>query len=60
MDFAIPADYREKLKENEIIDKFMDVARKQKNADSYTNVISALGTVPKDWNNDRRNWKSEE
>ena len=50
MDFAVPADHRVKLKENEKIDKYLDLARELKklwNMKVKPIVVGALGTVPK-------------
>ena len=52
MDFAVPADHRVKLKENEKMDKYLDLARELKKLwNMKVKVISivfgALGTVPK-------------
>ena len=45
MEFAIPADHREKLKENEKKDKYLDLARELKK--TVEHVIGALRTVTK-------------
>ena len=52
VDFAVPADYRVKLKENEKKDKYLDLARELKkrwniNVTFITTVIGTLGTVSK-------------
>ena len=52
MDFAVPADYRVKLKENEIKDMFLDIARELKKLWNMTVtimpvVIGVFGTVIK-------------
>ena len=51
MDFAVPADHRVKLKENEKMDKYQDLARELKKLwNIRVKVIpivdGALGTVP--------------
>ena len=51
MDFAVPADHRVKMKENEIMDKYLDLARELKKLwNMKVKVIpivdGALGTVP--------------
>ena len=65
MDFAVPADHRVKLKENENMDKYLDLARKLKRlwnmrVKVIPIVVGALGTVTKSLEKDLRNWKSEE
>ena len=62
MDFAVPADHRVKLKESEKRNKYLDLTRELKNpwnkkVTIIPIVISALGTVPKDWYKDWRTWK---
>ena len=52
VDFAVQADYREKLKESEKMDKYLDLARKLKKlwnmkVTVISIVIGALGTVTK-------------
>ena len=52
MDFAVPADHRVKLKENEVINKYLDLARELKKQCNMKVtvipiVIGALGTVSK-------------
>ena len=52
MEFAVPADHRIKLKENEKTDKYRDLARVLKKMWSMkvtfiSNVIGAFGTVTK-------------
>ena len=51
VDFAIPADHREKLRESKQRDKYLDLARLKKlwnmNVTVITIVISSLGTVTK-------------
>ena len=49
MDFAVSADHREKLKESEKRDKYLDLVRELKNvkATFIPIVIGALGTVTK-------------
>ena len=52
MDFAVPADHRVKLKENEKIDKYLDLDRELKKlwnmkVKVIPTVVGALGTVPK-------------
>ena len=52
MDFAVPADYRVKIKESQKRDKYLDLARelrKQRNVRMTVIpiVVGALGTVPK-------------
>ena len=52
MDFAIPAYHRAKLKESEMKDKYLDLAREQKKlwntkVTVIPIVIGALGTVTK-------------
>ena len=52
MDFAVPADHKEKLKERENKDKYLDLARELKKLWNMKVVvipivISALGTVTK-------------
>ena len=52
VDFAVPADHRVKLKENEKIDKYLDLARELKKlwnmkVKVIPIVVGALGTVPK-------------
>ena len=56
MDFAVPANHREKQKESEKRDKYLDFAREQKKKNSMEHesdvipiVIGALGTVNKGW-----------
>ena len=51
MDFAVPADHRVKLKENEKINKYLDLARELKKlwnmrVKVIPIVVGALGTVP--------------
>ena len=51
MDFAVPADHRVKLKENEKMDKYLDLARELKmlwnmRVKVIPIVVGALGTVP--------------
>ena len=51
MDFAVPADHRVKLKENEKMDKYLDLARELKKlwnmiVKVIPIVVGALGTVP--------------
>ena len=51
VDFAVPADHRVKLKENEKIDKYLDLARELKKLwnmrmKGIPIVVGALGTVP--------------
>ena len=53
MDFAVATDNRKKIKENQKIDKYLDLASKLKKlwnlrVTVIPTVISALGTVPKD------------
>ena len=60
VDFAIPADHRIKIKENEKRDKFFDLGREVKKLWSMKLtvipiVIGALGTIPKDL---VRGWKT--
>ena len=47
MDFAVPADHRVKLKENEKKDKFLDLVEELKNmkVTFIPIIIGALGTV---------------
>ena len=49
MDFAVPADHRVKMKENEKIDKYLDLAREavEYEGEVIPIVVGALGTVPK-------------
>ena len=48
--FAVPADLRVKLKESEKKDKYMNLDREfLKNVEHKSDVISAFGTVTKDW-----------
>ena len=52
MDFAVPAYHRVKLKENEKMDKYLDLARELKKllimkVKVIPIVVGALGTVPK-------------
>ena len=52
VDFALPADHRVKMKENEKMDKYLDLARELKklwnmNVKVILIVVGALGTVPK-------------
>ena len=52
MDFAVPVNHREKLKENEKRDKYFDLARELKKlwnikVTIILTVIDALGTVTK-------------
>ena len=52
MDFAVPADHRVKLKENENMYKYLDLARELKKlwnmkVKVIPIVVGALGTVPK-------------
>ena len=52
MGFAVPTDYKVKLKESEKIDKYQDLAREQKKLWNMKMtvipiVIGALGTVTK-------------
>ena len=52
VDFAVPADHRVKLKENEKMDKYLDLARELKKlwnmkVKVIPIVVGALGTVPK-------------
>ena len=54
VDFAVPADHMVKLKESEMKDQCLDLARKLKKKqtveqeiDVYTNCIGVLGTVTK-------------
>ena len=52
MDFAVPADHRAKLKENEKMDKYLDLARELKKSWNMKVkvipiVVGAPGTVPK-------------
>ena len=52
MDFAVPADHRVKLKENEKKDKYLDLAKELKKlwnmkVTVIPIVIGALGTVTK-------------
>ena len=52
MDFAVPADHRVKLKENEKMDKYLDLARELKKlwnmkVKVIPIVVGALGTAPK-------------
>ena len=56
--FAVPADHEVKIKESEMIDKYLDLARELKKlwdirVTEVPIVIDALGTVPKkkDWRN---------
>ena len=62
MDLAVPVDYRVKIKENEIRDKYLDLARKLKNQWNTVTVIpiviGARVSIPKGLV--RRNWKSED
>ena len=51
MDFAVPADHRVKLKENEKMGKYLDLARELKKlwnmrVKVIPIVVGALGTVP--------------
>ena len=52
MNFTVPADHRVKLKENEKMDKYLDLARELKKlwnmkVKVVPIVVVALGTVPK-------------
>ena len=52
VDFAVPADHRVKRKENEKMDKYLDLARELKKlwnmkVKVIPIVVGALGTVPK-------------
>ena len=52
VDFEVPADQRVKMKENEKMDKYMDLARELKRlwnmkVKVIPIVVGALGTVPK-------------
>ena len=52
MDFAVPADHRVKMKENEKMDKPLDLARERKKlwnmkVKVIPIVVGAFGTVPK-------------
>ena len=52
MDFAVPTNYRIKIKENEKRDKYLDLARELKKlwnmkVTVIPIVIGALGTIPK-------------
>ena len=52
VDFAVPADYRVKLKENEKMDKYLDLTRELKKlwnmrVKVIPVVVGALGTVLK-------------
>ena len=53
MDFAIPGDPRMKIKESEKRDKYLDLAREQKNHEKMTVILivnDVLRTLPKgDW-----------
>ena len=56
MDFAVPADHKVKIKENEKRDKYLDLARELKKKKNFWNmketvipiIIGVLGTVPKE------------
>ena len=57
-DFGISANHRVKMKESEKINKYLDLAREQKNLWNMMLIQffgGILQTVPKEW----RNWKSE-
>ena len=52
VDFAVPADHRVKMKENEKMDKYLDLARELKKlwnmkVKMISIVVGALGMVPK-------------
>ena len=62
MDVAIPADYRMKIKESEMRDKYWDLSRKLSKRWSMKVipiVIGAMGTVPKVLEWGLKNWKLE-
>ena len=61
LDFAFPVDHREKLKECEKRDKYLDLARELKKLWNMkvTIVIGALGTVTKGFVKDWRIWNGD-
>ena len=64
-EFAISADLRVKVKENEKIDKFLNLAKKLKNlwnmmVTLILIVVGVLGMISKYLEKEWGNWKSEE
>ena len=59
MDFAVPADSREKIKENENRDKYFDLARELKKIWN-TKVMVILTVIVALGNGDGKSWKSED
>ena len=62
MDFTVPVDYSVKMKENEMIHKYLDLAKEQKSCWMMvlSIVLRALGTISKGKEKDFKNYKSEE
>ena len=65
MDFAVPVDHRVKIKESKKMNKYLNLTWEQKNQWNMKMmvipiIVGVLGTVPKGFSKDMRNWRLEE